>query len=68
MFIAIPLPVAVLSKANVNGRKQVSARYLELTRRKLELARLPHEPKIPPNRHWENGTPKVILEPLLDFW
>jgi hypothetical protein len=48
--------------------KQVSAKYLELTKKKLELTRLPRELELPDERRWEQGTPKSVLEPLLDFW
>lgn len=46
----------------------VSSRYLELTKNKLQLTRLPREPKLPEERRWEQGTPKAVLEPLLDYW
>jgi hypothetical protein len=46
----------------------VSQRYLDLTRQKLELTRLPRELELPEGRIWEHGTPKSVLEPLLDFW
>ncbi|KAF1935492.1 hypothetical protein EJ02DRAFT_460317 [Clathrospora elynae] len=46
----------------------VSAKYLELTKKKLELTRLPRELALPDERRWEMGTPKSVLEPLLDFW
>lgn len=48
----------------------VSARYLGLTRQKLELTRLPRESGIPvrASERWELGTPKSVLEPLLDYW
>ncbi|KAF1847948.1 alpha/beta-hydrolase [Cucurbitaria berberidis CBS 394.84] len=46
----------------------VSAKYLELTKKKLELTRLPREVELPEQRTWEQGTPKSALEPLLDFW
>ncbi|KAH3959750.1 hypothetical protein HBH98_103660 [Parastagonospora nodorum] len=46
----------------------VSLRYLELTKKKLELTRLPRELELPGHRTWEHGTPKAVLEPLLDFW
>ncbi|EMD92251.1 hypothetical protein COCHEDRAFT_1203262 [Bipolaris maydis C5] len=46
----------------------VSSKYLELTRKKLELTRLPRELELPEERMWEHGTPKRVLEPLLDFW
>ena len=46
----------------------VSSRYLELTKNKLQLTRLPREVKLPEERRWDHGTPKGVLEPLLDFW
>ncbi|KAI9793424.1 MAG: hypothetical protein M1816_000317 [Peltula sp. TS41687] len=46
----------------------VSSRYLELTRKKLELTRLPHGPDIPDDPEWSHGTPKNVLEPNIDFW
>jgi len=46
----------------------VSAKYLELTKKKLELTRLPRELELPNERRWGQGTPKSVLEPLLDFW
>lgn len=47
---------------------QVSSKYLELTKKKLELTRLPHELLVPRAREWEYGTPKSEIEPLVDFW
>ncbi|KAH6686377.1 epoxide hydrolase [Plectosphaerella plurivora] len=47
-------------------RIHVSSKYLELTKRKLELTRLPHdvvEPKAA--EMWE---PKPQVEPLIDYW
>ncbi|KAF2851918.1 alpha/beta-hydrolase [Plenodomus tracheiphilus IPT5] len=46
----------------------VSSRYLSLTHRKLELTRLPRELDLPTPDRWSQGTPKSVLEPLLDFW
>ncbi|KAE9364490.1 alpha/beta-hydrolase [Stipitochalara longipes BDJ] len=46
----------------------VSSKYLDLTRKKLELTRLPHELLLPRAREWEYGTPKAEIEPLIDFW
>lgn len=51
-----------------HGVVQVSAKYLELTKRKLELTRLPHELLLPEERRWAYGTPKSVLEPLVDYW
>lgn len=47
---------------------QVSSKYLDLTKKKLELTRLPHELLLPKERAWELGTPKSEVEPLVDFW
>ncbi|KAJ0116247.1 hypothetical protein J7T55_005193 [Diaporthe amygdali] len=44
----------------------VSSRYLDLTRQKLELTRLPHEGTQPPSEDW--WEPKPQVEPLIDFW
>ncbi|KAH8649633.1 Alpha/Beta hydrolase protein [Tricladium varicosporioides] len=44
----------------------VSSKYLELTKKKLELTRLPHD--IGRQHDWEDGTPKDVIEPLIDFW
>ncbi|KAK0117825.1 hypothetical protein ONS95_012149 [Cadophora gregata] len=46
----------------------VSSKYLDLTKKKLELTRLPHEILLPREREWEQGTPKCEIEPLVDFW
>ncbi|KAF2220496.1 Alpha/Beta hydrolase protein [Elsinoe ampelina] len=50
-------------------RMHVSQRYLDLTRKKLELARLPKElsddEDVDEDPH---GVTKAQLEPLLDFW
>lgn len=29
---------------------------------------MPRELALPDDRIWEHGTPKRVLEPLLDFW
>ncbi|ROW02806.1 hypothetical protein VSDG_01638 [Cytospora chrysosperma] len=44
----------------------VSSRYVNLTRQKLELTRLPHEGATPPSEEW--WEPKPQVEPLIDFW
>ncbi|KAL1593828.1 hypothetical protein SLS60_010561 [Paraconiothyrium brasiliense] len=36
--------------------------------KKLELTRLPRELELPEQRRWDLGTPKTVLEPLLDYW
>lgn len=46
----------------------VSSKYLELTKKKLQLTRLPRELDLPDKRRWEQGTPKEVLEPLVDYW
>ncbi|KAL7937258.1 Alpha/Beta hydrolase protein [Trichoderma chlorosporum] len=43
-----------------------SSKYLELTRQKLELARLPREVPDANSKAWWD--PKPALEPLIDFW
>ncbi|POR36017.1 Epoxide hydrolase [Tolypocladium paradoxum] len=44
----------------------VSSKYLDLTRQKLELTRLPHDiPEPRSNEWWE---PKPTVEPLIDYW
>ncbi|KAL5315692.1 hypothetical protein ACEPPN_016562 [Leptodophora sp. 'Broadleaf-Isolate-01'] len=46
----------------------VSSKYLDLTKKKLELTRLPHEVFLPREREWDHGTPKSEIEPLVDYW
>lgn len=47
----------------------VSSRYLDLTKQKLELTRLPKENEtLTQDEQWALGTPKSVLEPLLDHW
>jgi hypothetical protein len=45
---------------------QVSTKYLDLTRQKLELTRLPHEGSALKSDDW--WEPKPQVEPLIDFW
>ena len=45
----------------------VQQRYLDLTRQKLELTRLPREPRNTP-AGWDLGVSKIQLEPLVDYW
>jgi hypothetical protein len=47
-------------------RWQVSSRYLDLTKQKLEITRLPREPAAPKSHDW--WEPKAQVEPLIDFW
>ncbi|KAI1853798.1 hypothetical protein JX266_001782 [Neoarthrinium moseri] len=44
----------------------VSSRYLDLTKQKLEITRLPHELSEPKSEDW--WEPKQQVEPLIDFW
>jgi hypothetical protein len=46
----------------------VSSRYLDLTKNKLELTRMPREASLSEQQRWELGTPKAALEPLIDYW
>lgn len=46
--------------------KQVSSKYLDLTKQKLEVTRLPHELGEPKSKDW--WEPKSQVEPLIDFW
>ncbi|OHE96382.1 epoxide hydrolase [Colletotrichum orchidophilum] len=48
-------------------RIHVSSKYLDLTKQKLELTRLPHEPS-EPNKSRDWWEPKSRIEPLIDFW
>ncbi|KAF2718966.1 alpha/beta-hydrolase [Polychaeton citri CBS 116435] len=48
-------------------RMHVSQRYLDLTRQKLRLTRLPKEPQHS-QQNWEFGITKVQIEPLIDYW
>lgn len=45
---------------------RVSSRYIDLTRQKLELARLPHEGLVTQSSSW--WEPKAEVESLIDFW
>ncbi|QIX01501.1 hypothetical protein AMS68_007018 [Peltaster fructicola] len=45
----------------------ISQRYLDLTKQKLELTRLPREPRFLQG-HVEFGVSKSELEPLIDHW
>ncbi|KAL7625405.1 hypothetical protein AAE478_004625 [Parahypoxylon ruwenzoriense] len=44
----------------------VSSKYLDLTRQKLEVTRLPRELSEPKSKDW--WEPKSRVEPLIDFW
>ncbi len=51
---------------------QVSSKYLALTKSKLEVTRLPRHydspTTLPTEDDWSLGTPKSIVEPLIDYW
>ncbi|KAI8204129.1 putative epoxide hydrolase [Colletotrichum sp. SAR 10_66] len=47
-------------------RIHVSSKYLDLTKQKLELTRLPHETSEPKSQDW--WEPKRQIEPLVDYW
>jgi len=49
-------------------RMHVSQRYLELTKKKLELTRLPREPQGMGQQSSNFGVSKSDLEPLVDYW
>ncbi|KAK4156449.1 Alpha/Beta hydrolase protein, partial [Chaetomidium leptoderma] len=44
---------------------RIPTKHLDLTRQKLELTRLPHEPS--PHNH-NTWAPKPLIEPLIDYW
>ncbi|KAH6640947.1 Alpha/Beta hydrolase protein [Chaetomium tenue] len=44
----------------------IPSKHLDLTRQKLELTRLPHEPS--PASDSNTWAPKPIIEPLIDYW
>ncbi|KAK5181561.1 hypothetical protein LTR16_010366, partial [Cryomyces antarcticus] len=52
----------------VSYTMHVSQMYLNLTRKKIGMTRLPHELLLPEERRWDYGTPKAELEPLIDYW
>jgi hypothetical protein len=49
-------------------RMHVSQRYLELTKQKLELTRLPRDAQASTQRPLDFGITKSDLEPLVDHW
>ncbi|KAM0256907.1 hypothetical protein ACHAQJ_004729 [Trichoderma viride] len=60
-------PANVAADGEIKEYKiHASSKYLELTRQKLELARLPREVPDANSKAWWN--PKPTLEPLIDFW
>jgi len=40
----------------------------DLTRKKARVDEMQHELLLPKAREWEYGTPKAVIEPLIDFW
>ncbi|KAH8591047.1 Alpha/Beta hydrolase protein [Bisporella sp. PMI_857] len=61
--------IAALGTEDVKSyRIHVSSKYLDLTKKKLELTRLPHELELSEDKQWEYGTPKGVVEPLIDYW
>ncbi|KAF6845170.1 epoxide hydrolase [Colletotrichum musicola] len=66
--MASPLETsAILSGDEIRPyRIHVSSKYLDLTRQKLELTRLPHDTPEPKSQDW--WEPKPQIEPLIDFW
>lgn len=60
------------SPANANNvqpyRMHVSQRYLDLTKQKLELTRLPRDPQGIQQPTFDFGVSKADLEPLIDHW
>ena len=48
-------------------RMHVSQKYLDLTKQKLEITRLPRDPRNATHR-WDFGISKNDLEPLVDHW
>ena len=62
-----PIPLHYIPKPSTRREltvlsiPQVSSKYLTLTKKKLELTRLPHEPP-------SSSSLKAQIEPLIDFW
>lgn len=52
----------------IANQPQVSSKYLELTKRKFEICRLPHDLELQKGGEWDLGTPKSVVEPLIDYW
>ncbi|KAF2685359.1 alpha/beta-hydrolase [Lentithecium fluviatile CBS 122367] len=70
------MPMALLGRIEEESEKEgivpysmhVSSKYLDLTKKKLELTRLPREVELGEGRRWALGTPKSVLEGVLDYW
>ncbi|KAK2603470.1 hypothetical protein QQS21_004330 [Conoideocrella luteorostrata] len=57
-----PIPEEEVKRYTIH----ISSKYLNLTKQKLELTRLPHDvPQPQQNEWWE---PKSTVEPLVDYW
>lgn len=61
-----PAAAASLNEEIKPYRIHVSTKYLDLTKQKLELTRLPHEGSEPKSEDW--WEPKSQVEPLIDYW
>ncbi|KAH7033274.1 Alpha/Beta hydrolase protein [Microdochium trichocladiopsis] len=70
MSIMAPAADAAVAPGGADAVKpykiRVSSRYIDLTRQKLELARLPHEGLVAKSSSW--WEPKAEVEALIDFW
>jgi hypothetical protein len=66
--MATPMSPPVDSKDVEPYTMHVSSRYLDLTKKKLELTRMPREITLTGKNRWTLGTPKAVLEPLIDYW
>lgn len=49
-------------------RVYVPTKILELTTQKFDLARLPHDFEQGEGKDWDDGTPKKVVEDLIDYW
>ncbi|CAZ82751.1 unnamed protein product [Tuber melanosporum] len=46
----------------------VASKYLDLTTQKFDTARLPNDFGQPEGEEWADGTPKRVIEELIDHW
>ncbi|PUU80163.1 hypothetical protein B9Z19DRAFT_950657, partial [Tuber borchii] len=46
----------------------VASKYLDLTTQKFDIARLPNDFGQPEGEEWADGTPKRVVEELIDHW
>lgn len=49
-------------------REQVPTKILELTTQKFDLARIPLDFQQDEGKDWADGTPKKVVEDLIDYW